>query len=171
MKRANTFFLNFEDFSIFKLRSAVFLIQFPLTFTQAIVPLWVKMLPVVTKKTEDEMSRYDAEQISLTKHAIKEFVQNLQQHLLHLQEYMQQVMEEKPLEEKFNEILKRDEFINFRATFFANKNCGLSPENADEFFKRTFAKMQDSFDKTLENMVVQLGEKVAEVKAINLRSH
>ena len=38
-------YLNLEDFSLFKLRSAIFLIQFPLAFTMAMVNVWYKILP------------------------------------------------------------------------------------------------------------------------------
>ena len=36
-KKENAFFLNLDDFSLYKLRSAVFLIDFPLTFTMCCI--------------------------------------------------------------------------------------------------------------------------------------
>ena len=55
-------YLNLEDFSIFKLRSAIFLIQFPLAFTMAMVNVWYKILP--DKPTEEEkFSKEEVEQI------------------------------------------------------------------------------------------------------------
>ena len=36
----NLFYLNLEDFSLFKLRAAVFLIDFPLSFTMCMVNVW-----------------------------------------------------------------------------------------------------------------------------------
>lgn len=44
-KRANVFYLNFEDFSIMKLRAAVFMLYFPLTFSIAILNVWLKTIP------------------------------------------------------------------------------------------------------------------------------
>ena len=41
----NLFYLNLEDFSLFKLRSAVFLIDFPLSFTMCMVNVWQKIMP------------------------------------------------------------------------------------------------------------------------------
>lgn len=38
-------YLNLEDFSLFKLRSAIYLMQFPLAFTMAMVNVWYKILP------------------------------------------------------------------------------------------------------------------------------
>ena len=48
--------MNMEDFSIFKLKSAIFLIMFPLTFSLAIINLWVKIIPV-GKKDIDELNK------------------------------------------------------------------------------------------------------------------
>jgi len=39
------FYLNFEDFSIVKLRSTVFMLNFPISYTIAILNLWIKLIP------------------------------------------------------------------------------------------------------------------------------
>ena len=44
-KRQNVFFLNFEDFNMGKLRATVFMLQFPITFTVAILNVWIKSIP------------------------------------------------------------------------------------------------------------------------------
>ncbi len=44
-KKQNVFYLNFEDFSMVKLRSAVFLLYFPVAFTITILNIWIKILP------------------------------------------------------------------------------------------------------------------------------
>jgi len=90
-RKANVFYLNFEDFNYFKLRSAIFLIMFPLTFTQAIINLWVKIIPSSYSKkdhADNEYTKADLEMISLTRHQIKEFVANLITHLKNLHEYL-----------------------------------------------------------------------------------
>ena len=48
----NTFYLNLEDFSLFKLRSAVFLIEFPLSFTMCMVNVWQKIMPQQVNASE-----------------------------------------------------------------------------------------------------------------------
>src|SRR4051812_775284 len=61
-RKANVFFLNLEDFNLFKLRSTIFLIMYPLTYTQAIINLWIKIIPTNTSKKdngESEISKQD----------------------------------------------------------------------------------------------------------------
>ena len=41
----NVFYLSLEDFGLFKLRSAVFLIQFPISFTMHTFNVWQKVMP------------------------------------------------------------------------------------------------------------------------------
>lgn len=43
--KRNLFYLNLDDFSLFKLRSSVFLIDFPLSFTLCMIQVWQKILP------------------------------------------------------------------------------------------------------------------------------
>ena len=49
-RKANIFYLNLEDFSLYKLRCSIFLIQFPITITESILALWAKIIPLPTKK-------------------------------------------------------------------------------------------------------------------------
>ena len=44
-KRSNVFYLNFEDFSMMKLKSTVFMLYFPITFTVSILNIWIKQIP------------------------------------------------------------------------------------------------------------------------------
>ena len=63
-KKQNVFYMNLEDFNIFKLRSTIFLIMFPLTFTEAIISLWVKIIPSgLNRKDMSEADRQDLEMI------------------------------------------------------------------------------------------------------------
>ena len=58
-KKANAFYMNMDDFSLFKLRSSIFLISFPLSFTLAIISIWYKIMPdaptVADHYTRDEI--------------------------------------------------------------------------------------------------------------------
>jgi hypothetical protein len=55
-KKKRIFRMNLEDFSIFKLKSTVFFVFFPLTLTETIINLWVKLVPngVIQKKTKED---------------------------------------------------------------------------------------------------------------------
>jgi hypothetical protein len=44
-KEKGLFYLNLNDFSIFKLRSTIYLIQFPLMYTISILSVWTRILP------------------------------------------------------------------------------------------------------------------------------
>lgn len=60
-RKANAFYMNLEDFSLFKLRSTIFLINFPLSFTMAIISVWYKIMPdaptVADHYTRDEIDQ------------------------------------------------------------------------------------------------------------------
>ena len=79
--------MTLEDFSLYKLKSSVFLIGFPLTFTQAILNVWAKSIPV-NPGASDEFTREEIEQILATKVAVKEFGTNLITHIQSLHQYL-----------------------------------------------------------------------------------
>ena len=60
-RKQNVFYLNLEDFNLFKLRSCIFLIMFPLTFTLSIITLWARIIPSGSKKDGEDYSRADQE--------------------------------------------------------------------------------------------------------------
>ena len=64
--RKNNFFLNLDDFSLFKLRSAVFLIDFPLSFTLCIINVWMRIMPA-QMNIADHFNRDEIEQIMQTR--------------------------------------------------------------------------------------------------------
>lgn len=70
--------MNLDDFNLFKLRSAIFLIQFPLVITETVILLWTKIIPSPLRKDGlDEYSKADQEQIQQVRHSIREFVNSL----------------------------------------------------------------------------------------------
>ena len=75
-KKQNVFYLNFEDFSIMKLKATVFMLNFPLTFTLTIVNLWIKMIPNphMQRESGEDYSKEEIEGMLAAKAAIKEFV-------------------------------------------------------------------------------------------------
>ena len=75
-----------EDFSIFKLKSAVFMINFPLSFTIHILNVWKKVMPSALQSqafNDDEL-----EQILQTKQSIKEFEEKLIEQVQSLLDYL-----------------------------------------------------------------------------------
>lgn len=74
-RKHNVFTLNLEDFNLFKLRSTVFLIQFPVTFTLLIINVWKKILPSQVTQAQG-FSREEIEQIMAAKHAMRELSKN-----------------------------------------------------------------------------------------------
>jgi len=56
---------------LFKLKSAIFLIDFPVSFTICMMNLWLKLMPMPTSDYCN--SKEEAEQITLTRNVIKEF--------------------------------------------------------------------------------------------------
>lgn len=44
-RKANVFTMNMIDFNLFKLKSVIFLVQFPVTFTLLIINVWKKTMP------------------------------------------------------------------------------------------------------------------------------
>ena len=82
--------MNLDDFSLFKLRSSIFLINFPLSFTLAIISIWHKIMPDAPTMA-DHYTRDEIDQIMQTKSAIKEFCLNLSSHVQNLLEYLEDV--------------------------------------------------------------------------------
>ena len=65
------FYLNLADFSIFKLRSCVHLIDFPLTFTLAIMACWFRVIPDNPQRG-DGFNQEEIDQILAIKQAIRD---------------------------------------------------------------------------------------------------
>ena len=51
--KENVFYINFDDFSLVKLRSAIFMLYFPITFTVSIINVWLKIMPNPNKEKGD----------------------------------------------------------------------------------------------------------------------
>lgn len=87
-----------------KLRSTIFMLYFPITFTIAILNVWVKIIPNPNQMKADaeEYTKEELDGINLSKHAVKEFVSSLCNHLKSLHDYLHQVKKDKPLQANFN---------------------------------------------------------------------
>ena len=97
--------MNMEDFSLFKLRSTIFLINFPLSFTLAIISIWFKIMPEAPS-TAENYTREEIEQIASVKNAIREFCKNLKEHVDNLLEYLETIRLEKPFKQNYSQIIR-----------------------------------------------------------------
>lgn len=64
-KMQNIFYLNLEDYSIVKLKSTVFLIYFPISFTILMINVWMKAIPNqnLPKNEREDLSKEEVDNI------------------------------------------------------------------------------------------------------------
>ena len=149
-----------------KLKATVFMIYFPVTFTLAMINIWMKTIPNpnMSKTEQEDYTKEEIEGINAAKQSIKEFTHGLMGHLKNLTDYLQQVIDEKPLLINFNLIRESDEFVEFKEVFAKTKHTGLNPLLAEEFFLQTFEKIQESFTKTIQLTLQQLQVKIKQIQ-------
>ncbi|CAI2368685.1 unnamed protein product [Moneuplotes crassus] len=166
------FFMNFDDFSIFKLKSIIYFLYYPLTFTEIIANLWLQIVPmnIIGKKakrddgTEDFL---DSESISVTRQAMREFINSLINHLKSLQEYVNQVKEEKLIAERYKRISRRKEIATMKeiCAMYTQKE----PEEVEKSFATYYDNIIESQMQTVDNLNNIIEEKITRLKAINMR--
>lgn len=140
--------MNLDDFSLFKLRSAVFLIDFPLSFTMCTVNVWQKIMPNSLNLNES-FQREEIEQIMQTRQSIKDFSTNLANHVQNLLEYLITTKREKPFKQNYTQIVHSQIFNSFKTTMLRTRGTTLVPVKVDELFISTYEKMAESFDNTI----------------------
>lgn len=102
-----------------------------------------------------------------SKHAMKEFVNNLVGYLGSLIEYLSQVKKDRLLKANFNLINKTRAFQEFKQVFLSTKGTTLIPVKIEELFLGTFEKMEASHSDLIENAITLLNERIAEIKSIS----
>lgn len=164
-KRENLFYLNFEDFSMVKLKSTVFMLHFPITFTISIINIWLKLIPNLSQKQNEneEYSKEEIEGMLQARHAVKDLVQSLCNHLKSLHDYLCSIMKQKPLQLNFTLIRKSEEFKNFSDVFMKTKHTGLTNVAAEEFFLQTFEKIEASWLQSIEAVAKNIIVKVSDI--------
>ena len=161
--------MNMEDFSLFKLRSTIFLINFPLSFTLAIISIWFKIMPE-SPSTAENYTREEIEQIAAVKNSIREFCKNLNGHVENLLEYLEMIRSEKPFKQNYSQIIRNQHFQAFKSTMLRTKGTSLVPVRVDELFITTYEKMSESIDNTIGNTIEILQTKIKELNELNLPS-
>lgn len=158
--------MNLDEFSLFKLRSAVFLIDFPLSFTLCIVNVWNKIMPMQSQISE-YFSREEIEQVIQTKQSIKDFTIGLVVHVQNLLDYLNSIKRDKPMKGNYTQIVHHPIFTQFKTTMLRTRGTTLSPVKVDELFIGTYEKISASFDNTVQTIINTLEGKIAEIKAMN----
>jgi hypothetical protein len=102
-----------------KLKATVFMLYFPITFTLAIVNVWIKIIPNpnMMRESGEDYTKEEIEGMTAAKLAIKEFVHGLLGHIKSLTAYLQQVIDEKPLQTNYDLICDNPDFIKFKEVF------------------------------------------------------
>lgn len=75
------------DFSLFKLRSTVFLVEFPLSVTMFMINVWQDTVPS-DKNIEQLFSEEEIDKIYETREAIRNFCRNLITHIQNLRNFL-----------------------------------------------------------------------------------
>lgn len=153
-KRANVFYLNFEDFSMVKLKASVFMLYFPITFSISIINIWLKAIPNPNqpKSDNEDYTKEEVDGINQAKHGIKDFVHSLVGHLKSLNEYLNGIVKQKPLQSNFNLIRNNEEFKAFKDVFLKTKHTGMTTVAAEEFFLQTYEKIEASWTQSVEGI-------------------
>lgn len=87
--------------------------------------------------------------------------------LKHLLDYLQQVKKEAPLQENFDQINLRPEFLQFKDLFLRNRFVNYTPAKVEELFSQEFGRVKESFAGTLDNVISTLEHKIANIKTLN----
>ena len=79
-RKANWFYLNFNDFSTMKLKACVFFLHYPICYAISIIGVWLKAMPNVNlpKPNGELWQQEEIEEIMAIKHAIKDLVNTIQ---------------------------------------------------------------------------------------------
>jgi len=144
----------------------VFLVYFPITFTLAIINVWLKTIPNpnLQKGDNTEFTKEETEGITHARASIKEFTHGLIGHLKSLYDYLESVIAEKPLLTNFGLIREQEEFKEFSDVFGKTKHTGVTPTIAEEFFSQTFEKLQESYHKSIQQVSRDLLLKIGEIQ-------
>jgi len=161
------FYMNFDDFSVFKLKSIIYFLYYPLTFTEIIANLWLQIVPinVLGKKTKREDGAedfLDSESVSVTRQAMREFINSLITHLKSLQEYINQVKDEKEIAERFKRIIHKKEIAKMKETI-----CNYTKNDIDEvddMFAGYFDEIIKSQMESIDNVNNIIEEKITRFK-------
>lgn len=111
----NPLFLNLENFSLFKLRSTMFLIDFPMNFLIRMMDIWGKIIPQTM--SSQEYTKEEQGMVNTVKQTIKEFRLNLVDYFTHLSDYIVSVRAEQPPMHNYTLIKESPLYTKLRAAF------------------------------------------------------
>ena len=166
------FFMNFDDFSIFKLKSIIYFLYYPLTFTEIIANLWLQIVPInvlgkKTKKEDGEEDFLDSESVSVTRQSMREFISSLVNHLKSLQEYIHQAKDEKQITERYKRISHRKEIATMKEIYGIYNQ--KEQDEVEKKFETYYHNIVDSQMETIDNLNNIIEEKISRLKSVNMR--
>lgn len=104
MPLRNPLYLNLDNYSLFKIRSTIFLIDFPLNYMIRIMDIWSKLIP--QNPAAGDFNKEDLQLMANTKGAIREFRHNILDYINHLSEYIRSIKKLHPMKQSYAEIQK-----------------------------------------------------------------
>jgi len=110
---------------MFKLKAAIFLIDFPMNYLIRIMDVWFKITPF--QPSAGDFSKEDLQALNLAKTAMRELRYNILDYIEHLQNYLEDVKKKKPVKHSFLWIVKSDCWLKFKSTMLKAKNTFLLP--------------------------------------------
>jgi hypothetical protein len=154
-EKNNMFYMNFDDFSNFKLKSIIYFLYYPLTFTKIIANLWLQIVPinVLGKKTmreDGEEDFLDSESVSMTRQAMREFINSLINHLKSLQEYISQVKDEKLIADRYKRIVHKKEIAKMKE--IVGNYSEKDSDDIESLFENYYKEIVDSQMENIENV-------------------
>jgi hypothetical protein len=157
-------FLNLENFSLFKLRSTMFLIDFPMNFLIRMMDIWGKIIPQTM--SSQEYTKEEQGMVNTVKQTIKEFRLNLVDYFTHLSEYIVSVRAEQPPVHNYTLIKESPVYTKLRAAFKQSPNTFLVQSYVEALFKNTFNKIKEDFDALLATVLAKIDERLKIIKLL-----
>jgi hypothetical protein len=144
LKQRNPLYLNLEAPCLFKIRSILFLVDFPITFMIRIMDLWQNMIP-----KQPSLSEYSKEDLSLiiaTKASIKEFKHNMIDYIQHLLQYLAQMKKQRLIKLNYAEIQNSCLHKLFKKTMLQTKHTFLKPAYCEGVINDAVNRMDTDFE-------------------------
>lgn len=156
-RKANVLTLNLDDFNMFKLRSTVYLLQWPVTFTLLVINVWQKIMPEAP--SEMGFPRADCYLIEDAERAMKVMTKDTVAHLTSLADYLTDVKKSRPITQNYQQIKAHQYFLKFKEVFTKSAGVNVMKNRLEELITTTYNRIEDGFNDCLDNTLNQIEEK------------
>jgi hypothetical protein len=147
--------MNLVDFNLFKLRSTVFLLQFPITFTLLIMNVWRKLLPEKVASAQG-CTRAELEEMDLIKAKMHLFSKSAAKHIKTLYNYISEVKKEQRLKVNYQHIMLSPQFKQFKDVYFGSRGVVIQKNKVEDLIAHTYERVIDAYDETLDNTLLSI---------------